>query len=74
MDFNSVKVLRSHIENIPIPIVSEKIQNDIIELTDILIENSDKHDRNTVYDRLDQLIFDLFHLSIEEQQIIKSAL
>ena len=73
MEFNSVKVLRSHIESIPIPIVSETIQNDIIQLTDTLIERKYLEYPQTTYDQLDQRIFEIFGLTPQEQDIIKSA-
>ena len=37
--FDSVKILRAHIESIPIPNASEKQQNEIIKIVDIFIFN-----------------------------------
>jgi type I restriction-modification system DNA methylase subunit len=71
--FNSVKVLRSHIENIPIPIVNESIQDKIISLTDLLIQGQDYDSTIRLYEELDHTIFELFHLSTNEQQTIKDA-
>lgn len=73
MEFNSVKVLRSHIENIPIPIIDEIKQDAIIELTEKLISSLPLEEAKKVYDALDQLIFDVFHLSSSEQNIIRNA-
>lgn len=73
MEFHSVKVLRSHIESIPIPIVEESIQNHIIQITDALISGMSLEDAQTAYDQLDQLIFDVFEITPTEQEIIKLA-
>ena len=73
MDYNSVKVLRSHIESIPIPIVDEITQDNIIRITDTLIEGKSLKVAQSIYDQLDHLIFEVFGLTNNEQNIIKSA-
>lgn len=73
-DFNSVKVLRNHIESIPIPVISEKKQDKIISLTDTLIQGADSQDTYKIYDKLDKLISELWELSENEQNIIKNAI
>lgn len=73
-EFNSVKVLRNHIEHIPIPIVSEKKQNEIIKLTDILIQGCTDNETYIIYDKLDDIIFGLWNLSDNEKNIIKNAI
>ena len=72
-EFNSVKVLRSHIENIPIPVVDEAIQDKIISVTDKLIAGLEIQEAELVYDKLDVLIADIFHLTPAEFEIIKKA-
>ena len=72
-DFNSVKVLRSHIESIPIPAVDAAIQDEIIQITDALISNTSSAKASELYEQLDRMIFKLFQLSVEEQNVIKSA-
>lgn len=72
-EFNSVKVLRSHIENIPIPFVDESVQDKIIEVTDRLISGLDITEAEMVYDELDKLISNVFHLTDSEIEIIKKA-
>ena len=72
-EFNSVKVLRSHIESIPIPFVDNFTQNKIIEVTNKLISGLALNEAETVYDELDALISDLFHLNPSEIEIIKKA-
>ncbi len=73
-DFNSTKVLRSHIEAIPIPCVSEDIQDNIIILTDKLISVLDIKDAKIAYDELDTLVSSLFQLNDTETEIIKKAI
>lgn len=72
-EFNSVKVLRTHIENIPIPFVDEATQNKIIKITDRLISGLKLKEAETVYDELDTLIADIFYLNASEIEIIKNA-
>lgn len=71
--FNSIKVLRSHIENIPIPLVDDATQDNIISITDKLIAGLNINEAETVYDELDTLIATLFHLSFTDINIIKKA-
>ncbi|MBR4027729.1 MAG: N-6 DNA methylase [Lachnospiraceae bacterium] len=73
MEFHSIKVLRSHIENIPIPIVEETTQDTIIEIVDTLIDGICLENAQTAYDKLDTLICNIFHLSQKEQDILKKA-
>jgi hypothetical protein len=72
-EFNSVKVLRSHIESIPIPLADEATQNKIIEVTDKLIAGLELKEAETYYDELDSLISEVFHLNLSETEIIKKA-
>lgn len=72
-EFNSIKVLRSHIENIPIPMISYEVQEQITKMVDKLIfEKTTSSD--ILYDELDKKICELFNLSIEEQNIIKTVI
>lgn len=72
-EFNSVKVLRSHIENIPIPVVDEATQDSIITVTDKLIAGLKLKEAESVYDELDTLIAEVFNLNSSEIEIIKKA-
>ena len=74
MEFHSLKVLRSHIESIPIPIVEENIQDNVIQLVDALIAGMPPEASQKTYEQIDQLIFELFHLTPNEQNIIKHAI
>ena len=70
MQFNSVKVLRSHIESIPIPQIAEREQDNIITVIDKLICGCDIERAEQLYDEVDNMIFDLFALNNEERKII----
>lgn len=65
--FNSMKVLRSHIEEIPIPLVSQNIQNKIINLVDKIIYGND----SSVYRELDKEVATIFGLNEKEYAIVK---
>lgn len=71
--FNSVKVLRSHIESIPIPVVDDDTQKKVIALTERLIEGCDAEEVTNRYDELDEVIFDIFKLDEEERKVVKEA-
>lgn len=72
-EFNSIKVLRSHVENIPLPIVSNEIQTDLIHIADLISSTADISSIKTLYNEIDEKICKLFNLSVEEQNIIKNA-
>lgn len=72
-EFNSVKVLRSHIENIPIPAVDDSTQDEIITLTENLISGLELPEAEKVYNELDVLISHTFNLNSDEFEIIKKA-
>lgn len=68
--FNSVKVLKSHIEQIPIPIVEKAIQKEIETLVDkILISDGETYEK--LCEKLDKKISYLYGLSDEEILLIK---
>ncbi len=71
--FRSVKVLRSHLEQIPIPIAEETVQKEITGYTEILMkaEESSLEYKNT-FSLLDKRIAELYGLSAEEYQLICS--
>lgn len=70
--FNSVKVLRSHIEQIPIPVVSETQQDKIIKYVDHII-NSPQENISKLYDAMDREISALYHLTPDEYAIVCSV-
>lgn len=72
--FCSVKVLRSHIEQIILPVISQEEQLKYIGYVDQLIKEQDPATLDILYNVLDAKIATLFHLSDEEYGIIKQSL
>lgn len=72
-EFNSLKVLRSHIEALPIPVISENLQDEIIELITPLIQGTDIEISKNIYNIVDGKIANLFNLTGDEYQIIKNS-
>jgi len=72
--FQSVKVLRSHIEQIPIPKAKKEAQESILEMVDALLAASDAAMIRIYYERLDGIIAQLYGLSEEEYRIIKASM
>lgn len=70
--FNSVKLLRSHIEKIPIPFVTEDVQRAIEKKVDRIMQSQD--DISGLYWELDDEISNLYHLSDDEKGIVHQFL
>lgn len=70
--YNSVKLLRSHIESLPIPMVSIEKQNDIIKKVDHIINSTENI--SALYEELDNEIMNIYSLSEEHQNTIHKAL
>ena len=70
--FNSIKLLRSHIEQIPIPIVSKDIQVAIVKKVDHIMDSSENI--SGLYEDLDNEIMALYKISCGMRETIKSAL
>ncbi|MBQ3797701.1 MAG: N-6 DNA methylase [Butyrivibrio sp.] len=77
--FNSVKILRAHIEAIPIPYADEKTQKVVSELADRLIYADGRKASNDwnlqdeeIYEKIDDIIMDLFDLDPKERTIISN--
>ena len=71
--FHSVKVLRSHIEQIPIPLVDKATQEEIVALVDILMSLEDSaSEYKKTFSNLDILIASLYGLTTEEYKQISA--
>ena len=70
--FDSVKLLRSHIEQIPIPVVSRDVQDAIIVKVDQIMNVPERI--CSLYGELDDMIMDIYHLTRQNREIIKTAL
>jgi len=62
--FNSIKVLRSHIEELPLPLLETNIQNRIISLVNKILNKED------VEKELDEELLNLFKLNKEEREYL----
>ncbi|WP_202108715.1 TaqI-like C-terminal specificity domain-containing protein [Succinivibrio dextrinosolvens] len=71
--FNSVKVLRAHIESIPIPMISYEEQKPFINLVEEIMACKDKTKVETLYRNLDAIIFSLFNLDESQKALILDA-
>ena len=72
--FNSVKVLRSHIEQIPIPIVEKAARDEIITIVDSILETADITIIENQYEKLDTIIANLYGISPEDYDIVKASM
>lgn len=72
--FHSVKVLRSHIEQIPVPIANTETQENIIRLTDLLLSATDENTVLKIYDEIDQEIAIIYNLNREEYLLITESM
>ncbi|SFS41878.1 Type I restriction-modification system, DNA methylase subunit [Succinivibrio dextrinosolvens] len=71
--FNSVKVLRAHIESIPIPMISHAEQEPFIRLVEEIMACRNKAKVESLYRNLDAIIFSLFNLDEEQKALILDA-
>lgn len=71
--FQSMKVLRSHIEQIPIPAVGRDRQEEIIHLADRLITSPEEASIEKDYELLDGRMAQIFGLSREEYAVVKAC-
>lgn len=70
-NFHSVKVLRSHIEQIPIPMVGKAEQEEMIQIVDRLIMPAEDEDAAGDFEILDEKIANIYGLSQKEYATIK---
>ncbi|MDD6213263.1 MAG: TaqI-like C-terminal specificity domain-containing protein, partial [Clostridiales bacterium] len=70
--FNSVKLLRSHIEQIPIPLAEPEIQAAIVKKVDEIMDASENISER--YEDLDRDIMEIFALSDGQIQTIQETL
>lgn len=70
--FNSVKLLRSHIEQMPIPVVPMDVQVSIIKKVDRIMNSSESI--SGLYEDLDSDIMELYGLPTKHSDVIKNAL
>lgn len=71
--FHSVKVLRSHIEGIPIPIVSQEEQQTIMNRVDEIMQSIDAAHKMSCYDKIDRFIASCYKLSDSDYEIVAKS-
>ena len=69
--FHSVKVLRSYIEQIPIPLVKKEIQADIVKIVEEICSASCNEQIKVLYDEIDREITKLYGITDKEYNRIK---
>ena len=72
--FNSIKILRSHIEQIPIPVAEKEQQKNIIQLVNTLLVPACEADAVRNFEQLDLEMANIFRLTSAEYAVIKEAL
>lgn len=72
--FHSVKVLRSHIEQIPIPYIEKEQQEEFLKYVEVLLTAPDDDRIIKTYDELDLKISALYGLTDDEYSIIKDSM
>ncbi len=70
--FNSVKLLRSHIEALPIPMISLSRQREIIENVDSILDSPTNISEK--YAEIDEAILDIYQLTSLQRETIRNAL
>jgi len=68
--FNSVKVLRSHLEQIPIPVPSPDQHKDVVYLVEHLLEESDTKVKIELIGKIDDNIMDIYKLGRDDRDHI----
>lgn len=63
--FSSIKILKSHIEQMPLPLWDKKIFEEIIEMVDLIIKDK------TIFEKLDNYVMDRYALSSKEKNYLK---
>lgn len=72
--FNSIKVLRSHIEKIPLPKIEAERQEIFIKYTDMLIGERNKDKIEAIYSEVDKKVAELFDITEKEYSVILKSL
>lgn len=68
--FRTMKVLRTHIENIPIPVIAEEEQQYFIQMADKLMTEASMEKRCMLFKEIDKKIARLYGLDEKEYQMV----
>lgn len=72
--YHSIKVLKSHLESLPIPVIETKKQQLFIDYVDAIMRCEKSEEKFKLYSELDYEIAKLFKLEKEEYQLILDEL
>lgn len=72
--FNSIKVLRSHIESIPIPVCENNLQQQIVEYVDKVCETEDDKDYKKLCHQIDLFVTKLYNFSMDEYELVEKSI
>ena len=72
--YNSVKVLRAHIEQLPVPEATEQEQNEIVSCVDAILEGGSDSEILRLYEVIDSMVMRLFDISDKEYSIIRESM
>lgn len=70
--FASVKVLRGHIESIPLPLCPAAEQDRLVRLADLMLASRSAAERASIYEAIDALIMSLYELPAESAARIRA--
>lgn len=70
--FSSVKVLRQHLEAIPLPPCDKRQEERLVRKVDLLLEEKEEKRRLQLYEAIDALIMELYRLTPDEIKLIRS--
>jgi predicted RNA methylase len=68
--FNSVKILRSQLESIPIPCPDSQIQKQIVGMVDEILKYRDETHSKEIQVHINKEISDLYHLSLRDRELL----
>lgn len=71
LSYCSVKVLRQHLESIPLPTCTLKERQTVVDWTGKLLKEKNPKVRRELYEVLDQFIMDLYQLDFLDQEVIR---
>ena len=72
--FNSIKVLKLHIESIPIPICDNTMQDEIISLVNKIENSNNIREFERIYNLIDKKILNLYNLSENDYNVILNTI
>lgn len=72
LKFDSIKILRNHIEKIPLRNTSSSMKNNVIDVVNKLILEDDEKNIMYLYNELNNLMYEIYDLSHEEIGLVEN--